>query len=69
MTIKPIIIFLLAIPFLYLGFKSIDLSIYKKRRSPRIYEVKEYPVFVLGCAFLTVVGVIIVNFQTLVDFL
>jgi hypothetical protein len=66
--IKPLIILLSIIPFIYLGYKSLDVSVDKRRRSSN-YIVKEYPVFLLGCIFFGIAGIIVVNFKGLLDFL
>jgi len=66
--IKSLFVFLLIIPFIYLGYKSLDLSVHKRKRSSN-YIVKEYPVFLLGCMFFAIAGVIVVNFKNLLDFL
>ncbi|PTX63838.1 hypothetical protein C8N46_101446 [Kordia periserrulae] len=66
--IKPLFILLLALPFIYLGYKSLDLATYKRHRKS-IYIVKEYPVFIIGCALFAIAGVIIINYRVLMDFL
>lgn len=66
--IKPFFILLLILPFIYLGYKSLDLAVYKRRRGS-IYTVKEYPVFIIGCALFVAAGVIIANFKMLLEFL
>ncbi len=66
--IKAFIILLLIIPFIYLGYKSLDVSVDKRRRGST-YIVKEYPVFLLGIVFFGVAGIIVVNFKHLLAFL
>ncbi|MEM6685009.1 MAG: hypothetical protein AAF617_04355 [Bacteroidota bacterium] len=66
--IKPLLILLLILPFIFLGYKSIDLAIYKRRRGST-YMVKEYPVFFIGCALFVVAGVLISKFKLLLNFL
>jgi hypothetical protein len=66
--IKPLFILLLVLPFIYLGYKSLDLATYKRHRRS-IYIVKEYPVFIIGCVLFAVAGVIIMNYKVLMNFL
>lgn len=66
--IKAFIILLFIIPFIYLGYKSLDLAVDKRRRGST-YIVKEYPVFLLGIMFFGVVGIIVANFKNLLAFL
>lgn len=66
--IKPFLVLVFILPFIYLGFKSLDLAVYKRRRGAS-YTVKEYPVFIIGCALFVVAGIIIANFKMLLDFL
>ncbi len=65
--IEPFFILLLIIPFIYLGYKSLDLAVYKRQRGAN-YTVKEYPVFILCCASFLIAGVIIVNYRILLGF-
>ncbi|MFK7747302.1 MAG: hypothetical protein AB8B65_02820 [Kordia sp.] len=66
--IKPFFILLLILPFIYLGYKSLDLAVSKRQTDPN-YTVKEYPVFILCCAFFLIAGVIVVNYEMLLSFL
>ncbi|WP_046755153.1 hypothetical protein [Kordia jejudonensis] len=66
--IKAIIILLFVIPFIYLGYKSLDVSV-DKRRKGSTYIVKEYPVFLLGILFFGVAGIIVANIKNLLAFL
>ncbi len=65
--IKPFFVLLLILPFIYLGFKSVDLAVYKRRRGDS-YTVKEYPVFIIGCVLFAVAGIIIANVDMLLGF-
>jgi len=66
--IKPLLLLLLILPFIFLGFKSLDVAVHKRRRGSD-YIVKEYPVFIIGCALFIMAGVIIANFKMLLGFL
>jgi hypothetical protein len=66
--IKPFFILLLILPFIYLGYKSLDLAVYKRQTGSN-YTVKEYPVFLLCCAFFVIAGIIIANYKMLVGIL
>ena len=66
--IKALIILTLILPFVYLGFKSFDVAVDKKKRGSK-YIVKEYPVVLLGIIFFGVAGVIVANVKSLMAFL
>lgn len=66
--IKALIILTLILPFVYLGFKSLDVAVDKKKKGSK-YIVKEYPVVLLGIIFFGVAGVIVANVKSLLAFL
>lgn len=66
--VKLLFFGLLILPFIYLGFKSIDVSVNRKKMKSNYvqYRINEYNIFFLGCIFFFIAGLIIFNLKDLV---